>query len=168
MKNNLTPNQFKLLLLVQEEEMIDWDEVSETDFNISVYMELLDLKYIISLPVAWPFDSWGDGYYTLTEKGKEYLKMDAKLKEIFDLILEGNTQEYVNGEVDDGMVEYLDEHWEDDFDSIEEAYAETGRGASEYDILIVLINSFGGKNLSSEDHCILFDKLADHYSLNTN
>lgn len=93
--------------------------------------------------------------------------MIPDIDQIFLDIINGNTEATVYDEVDNAKGEYVWD-WEDDFDDLEEAYAEQGRGGAECLILNNLIKQYGASQLDVDDHSILFDRLADHYQLHTN
>ncbi len=93
--------------------------------------------------------------------------MKKELEKIVNGIKATNTEDAVYREVDNAKSEYVYD-WEDDFDSLEEAYEEQGRGEAESMILNDLIAYHGGKDLSMDDHHDVFTALSDHYHLNTN
>ena len=88
------------------------------------------------------------------------------IEELFQKIISENTEEAVRSNVDELKSEYVSD-WEDEFDSLEEAYEEQGRGEAESQALRELIRE-EDTNLSLDDYCTLKDKLADHYGLITN
>lgn len=92
--------------------------------------------------------------------------MKTIIKNLFTKIIETNSEKSIYDEVDNAKSEYVYD-WEDEFDSLEDAYEEQGRGEAESMILNDLIAHVGGKDLSMDDHYDLFTKLADHYDLNT-
>ena len=90
------------------------------------------------------------------------------IEPLFQTIIEWNGKESVWEEIQEAKSEYLDEHWEEEFEDVDEAYSETGRGEAENQILTGLINQVThGYPIIDSDHCRLFDMLANHYELNT-
>lgn len=88
------------------------------------------------------------------------------IEELFQKIIAENSEEEVCANVDDLKSEYVSD-WENEFDTLEDAYEEQGRGEAESQALRELIQ--GEKNnLSLDDYCELQEKLADHYGLNLN
>ena len=82
------------------------------------------------------------------------------IEELFQKIISENTEEDVLANVEELKSEYVSD-WEDEFDSLEEAYAEQGRGEAESQALRELIM----EKLSLDDYCELQGKLAEHYGL---
>jgi len=94
--------------------------------------------------------------------------MKQELETIFDDIKSGHTQEDVQSNISEAVYDFVDDGWEEDFDDEHAAYAETGRGEAESDIITDLINVNGGRGLSIDDHCELFDAIAEHYDISVN
>lgn len=88
------------------------------------------------------------------------------IEELYQKIISENTEEAVRSNVDELKSEYVSD-WEDEFDSLDDAYEEQGRGEAENQALRELIREEDA-NLSLDDYCSLKDKLADHYGLSTN
>ena len=86
--------------------------------------------------------------------------------EIFAEITKSNPEQSVHNEVDNAKSEYVWD-WEEEFESLDAAYEEQGRGEAESQVLRDLIYGAGGEGLSIDDYCELQDKLADHYYLST-
>lgn len=55
--------------------------------------------------------------------------------QIFEQIRKDHTSESIQTEIQDTKNDYVDDDWEDEFDDIDEAYMETGRGGAESDVL---------------------------------
>jgi hypothetical protein len=83
------------------------------------------------------------------------------IEELFQRIISENTEEDVLANVEELKSEYVSD-WEDEFESLEEAYAEQGRGEAESQALRELIRD----KLSLDDYCELQGKLAEHCGLN--
>jgi hypothetical protein len=90
----------------------------------------------------------------------------ADLEKIFLDIIAGNTEDMVAEEIDAAKGEYVWD-WEGEFDTLDEAYAEQGRGEAESLVIRNLINANGGKDLDPDSSDILFGRVKDHYNLNT-
>jgi hypothetical protein len=76
------------------------------------------------------------------------------------------TEEYTQGQIDELVQEAKSEYvydWEDEFDSLDKAYEEQGRGEAEAQVLYDIIP----KNLTSEQKAELFTDLKEHYGLST-
>jgi hypothetical protein len=68
--------------------------------------------------------------------------------------------------VDDCKDEYVNDDWEDEFDDINEAYEEQGRGGAEYQVINqIIIDHCPG--LEGDGYIELYDLLADHWNLTT-
>lgn len=89
------------------------------------------------------------------------------IEELFKTIIMQNSVDDVLNEIQEAKYDYIDTSWEDEFEDIDEAYLEQGRGEAESQILTTLINSHGGINLNLNDHYQLFDQLTEHYDLTT-
>lgn len=90
------------------------------------------------------------------------------IQPLFDKIAVDHNQEEVWDKVQEAKSDFLDENWEEDFDDIDDAYAETGRGEAESQTIVELITmATHGYPISDSDHCVLFDKLKEHYELST-
>lgn len=85
------------------------------------------------------------------------------VEELFQKIIAKHDEQEVCANVDDLKHEYVSD-WEDEFDSLEEAYEEQGRGEAERQALRELIKA-EQVELSLDDYCDLHDRLADHYGL---
>lgn len=85
------------------------------------------------------------------------------VEELFEKIIAKHSEEEVGANVDDLKSEYVSD-WEDEFETLEEAYEEQGRGEAERQALREIIEE-EGVELSLDDFCDLQDKLADHYGL---
>lgn len=74
-------------------------------------------------------------------------------KELFEKTMHELGSDYICIQFDAQILEYLDDDWEDEFDSEYDAYIEQGRGEAEYDILSALISHIGYdiNDLSEED-----------------
>jgi hypothetical protein len=96
----------------------------------------------------------------------------TNLDKLFEHIIVKNTEEYVAEKFDEYKSGYVWD-WEDDFDDIHEAYEEQGRGQAESEILhLVIAAALQALEMPSilptDEFCELYDKLADHWTLNTN
>jgi hypothetical protein len=87
----------------------------------------------------------------------------AVVEDLFRKIIANNSEVAVRANVDELKCEYVWD-WENEFDSLAEAYEEQGRGEAERQALQEIIQE-EGKNLSLDDYCDLQDRLADHYGL---
>jgi hypothetical protein len=91
------------------------------------------------------------------------------MSKLFKHIIGNNTEDYIAEKIDEYIPEYVWD-WEDEYDDIHEAYLETGRGQAEHQIINEVI-VLGAKALelqiSSDEHCDLFDKLVEHWNLDT-
>ncbi len=85
------------------------------------------------------------------------------LEPIFQKIVQENEAEDVLDRVQEQKSEYVSD-WEDNFEDIDEAYMEQGRGEAENDILEALISE-NCTNLCAEDHTKMYDRLAIHYEI---
>lgn len=74
-----------------------------------------------------------------------------------------NTTDNVQETIQDMKGEYVWD-WEDEFETLDEAYDEQGRGAAESTVLNKLIRD-RFPNISVDDHSELFDMLLEHYEL---
>lgn len=79
------------------------------------------------------------------------------------LIIEDNTEGSILQAVSDTMPEYVDSDWEDEFDDIEEAYEEQGRGEAESSVLWSLVDRY---EVPEGDRLQVFEELVEHYELN--
>jgi len=93
--------------------------------------------------------------------------MKKELEDIFAAIKNGNTQYNIHDLISESALGYIDDDWEDEFESEDEAYEETGRGEAEADVLQNLVFDHGGQNLEINDHCTLIDALKEHYDIIT-
>lgn len=92
------------------------------------------------------------------------------MDKLFKHIIESNTESFIFEKLDEYIPEYISD-WEDDFDDIHEAYEEQGRGEAESQILgEVIIQGMKtlDMKLNSDEHCDLFDALAEHWNLLSN
>lgn len=83
-------------------------------------------------------------------------------------ILEYNSEDSVQGQVDELIPEYLDDDWESEFDSAYEAYQEQGRGEAENAVLHTIINSFLQDNMhtvTTDGFVEIHEILKDEWSL---
>jgi len=89
------------------------------------------------------------------------------IKKLFESIKENNSQEEVNEQVQDLKCEYVWD-WEDEFESLDEAYEEQGRNGAEHQVIGHLINcAIHGYPIMNDDHNKLFEMIAEHYDLET-
>lgn len=84
---------------------------------------------------------------------------------IFETIVACFAENDMRLKIEETVPEFLDSGWEDDFEDEYEAYAETGRGEAETQVLEELIAEYQKGSLSSADYCDLFNKLKEHYGL---
>lgn len=93
------------------------------------------------------------------------------MEKLFEHIIANNSDFFIAEKIDEYMHEYVDDDWADDFEDIYEAYSETGRGSAESQALNEVITwgvtALGLPELSTDDHCDLFDKLAEHWNICT-
>ncbi len=85
----------------------------------------------------------------------------------FQNIINSNTESDVYDKVNECIPNFLDDDWEDEFDDEFDAYSEQGRGEAESQVIHELIKSID-EVLTSDEECELFDKIKEHYNLNTN
>ena len=91
--------------------------------------------------------------------------------DLFEYIIKHHPEVEVFELIDDAMHDYIDSDWEDEFDNINEAYEETGRGEAESHVLGDLIRKAVKScktEISDDQYCELFDRLAEQWCLNTN
>ena len=91
--------------------------------------------------------------------------------DLFKYITDRNTEAQVIESIDETIPDYLDDDWETEFDDIHEAYLEQGRGEAESHVLWVMIRNASTaleQIILDDEYCDLFDKLAEHWNLNTN
>jgi len=82
-------------------------------------------------------------------------------------ITTANTQDGIDERVQEMKPEYVDGGWEKEFDSLDEAYDETGRGEAESAILDEIINETRVEAINDDDYIKLYDKLKTHYNFST-
>ncbi len=89
------------------------------------------------------------------------------MKKLFEKLIAKNTKEDVLEQAKNLWADFVWD-WEDEFNSLDEAYHEQGRGAAESQVLNEMIRGTNNEqNLPTDDHCDLFDMLKEHYGLNT-
>ena len=82
---------------------------------------------------------------------------DEIVKEVLGSIDEDSVHEMVA----ELMPEFLDEDWEDEYDSEEEAYLETGRGEAEDQVLQTIISPITDKyKCSLDQYCDVLDEVS--------
>lgn len=83
----------------------------------------------------------------------------------FDKIISNNSKESIFEKESELIPEFIHD-WEDEFETIEEAYIEQGRGAAGSQIITELIDEYKGDTLLSDDEYLeLFDMLSNHYDI---
>ncbi len=88
-----------------------------------------------------------------------------RVSPLFDTITTSNGMSEVLATVDEAKSEYVHD-WEDEFDNIDEAYAEQGRGEAESQVINGLIpTSVVVDSLGEDEKYELINRLADHYGL---
>lgn len=70
--------------------------------------------------------------------------------------------------IDELIPGYLNDDWEDEFDDINEAYEEQGRGEAESQAILNLIRREYPDGMSDDELVELMDQLADLWSLSFN
>jgi hypothetical protein len=90
--------------------------------------------------------------------------MKPELEEIYKQIIENNESEDITYEIEEAKNDFVDSDWENEYDSLDEAYDETGRGGAEEQVLGNLIESIN-PDLSVDDHTELFKKIASYYNI---
>ena len=71
----------------------------------------------------------------------------------------------VHERIQEAKKEYISEEWEEEFDELDDAYEEQGRGEAENEILRSLIDE-NCMELPVEEYLKLYYMLANHYELN--
>lgn len=85
------------------------------------------------------------------------------VEELFQKIIAENDEESVLQRVNEVKGEYVWD-WEGEFDSLEDAYEEQGRGEAESQIVNELIKEHNVE-LAFDDYVDLMHQLAEHYNL---
>lgn len=95
------------------------------------------------------------------------MTVDEITKDILNTVDETTIHERVSEAIHD----YIDDGWEDEYDDIHEAYQETGRGEADSQVLNEVLSTWqndNGVELSLDDFCDVFERLADEWCLTTN
>lgn len=87
-----------------------------------------------------------------------------KINKILEKIKKEYSESRVHDDVDNMKGEYVWD-WEDEFDSLEEAYEEQGRCEAETAVLNNIINSIE-ESLTIDEKEIIFNSLSEYYYLN--
>ena len=90
---------------------------------------------------------------------------DSKIDTLYNKIVMENSVDDVLDRIQELKSDYVSD-WEDEFDSLDEAYDEQGRGAAESDVLNDLTRPWD-PSLSLDDHDIVFQKLKEYYGVET-
>ncbi len=89
---------------------------------------------------------------------------------VFTHITSKYTEESVRSRIDDLIPEFLNDDWEDEFDDINEAYSETGRGEAESQVIQETIKEAmddTGLTLSDDDQYWLSKEMQEFYEIST-
>ena len=89
---------------------------------------------------------------------------NVNIEELFDKIVENVRVEDVYARVDDAKEDYVWD-WEDEFDDIEDAYYEKGRGQAESSVVNGIISEYAPSDMDSDDQVILYEILLEHWEL---
>lgn len=89
--------------------------------------------------------------------------MDAK--EVFELIKVEYSEDIVNTRFDEELCEWVDEGWEDDFETEHDAYQEQGRGEAENVVIEEMIDWYerAHEKLGVNIHFEIFNLIKEHY-----
>ena len=89
---------------------------------------------------------------------------NVNVEELFDKIVENVRAEDVYARVDDAKEDYVWD-WEDEFDDIEDAYSEKGRGEAESFAVNEIVLEYAPVGMSTGDHLKLYEMLLEHWAL---
>jgi hypothetical protein len=92
---------------------------------------------------------------------------EMTVREVVETITKNNDEADVRGLIDEEMMEWVDDGWEDEFDDLYEAYTEQGRGEAERVVLEQLIKDTGVE-LNTDQHCEVMDTLCEIWGIYLN
>lgn len=82
-------------------------------------------------------------------------------KEIKEWLESKYSEDWINERIDERMSEYVNDDWEDEFDSLYEAYVETGRGGIEGELFNIIIEDFAYEMGEPNNDWYFKDKYGD-------
>lgn len=92
---------------------------------------------------------------------------DKIVDDVMITILQNHYEDDIHDAVGELIHDYVDSDWEDEYDSIEECYIETGRGEAESQVLQDIIKETQS-DIPLDEYCEVFDRLAEEWNLTTN
>ncbi len=95
--------------------------------------------------------------------------MHIDLKKILDYIIEENNETNIHEQIQDLKTEFIDDGWEDEYEDLDEAYDETGRGGAESQVVNTLIRTacktLNVKEPDTDPYCEIYDALCEEFNV---